>query len=70
MDREMNMTVIRDSSGHIINIGPWDYQIEEGEVTNPLPEGAYEDVAEIVTGWDGGLYEASDPRRIHPNDRG
>lgn len=33
-------------------------------VTNPLPEGAYEDEAEIVTGWDGGLYEATDPRRL------
>jgi hypothetical protein len=31
---------------------------------NPLPEGAYEDEADIVTGWDGGLYEASDPRRL------
>lgn len=34
---------------------------------NPLPEGAYEDEADIVTGWDGGLYEASDPRKDQPD---
>lgn len=37
-------------------------------IGNPLPDGAYEDTAEIVTGWDGGLYEASDPRRLGPGD--
>lgn len=31
---------------------------------NPLPEGAKEGKADIVTGWDGGLYEATDPRRL------
>lgn len=34
---------------------------------NPMPEGAYEDEADIVVGWDGGLYEASDPRKDNPN---
>ena len=29
---------------------------------NPLPEGAYEDKADIITGTDGGLYEKGDPR--------
>lgn len=65
----MRTTVIRDASGHIINIGPWDFQVEEGVIGNPLPEGAWEDEAEIVTGWDGGLYEASDPRRLPPEER-
>lgn len=34
---------------------------------NPLPEGAYEDEADIVVGWDGGLYEITDPRKEQPN---
>lgn len=29
---------------------------------NPMPEGAYEDTADIITGADGGLYEKGDPR--------
>lgn len=29
---------------------------------NPMPEGAYEDTADIITGPDGGLYENGDPR--------
>ncbi len=79
--------VIRSADGAIINIGPWDHQIEplyeerfdeDGEPTlvligeatrNPLPEGAYEDEAEIVEGWDGGLYAADDPNRLHPTER-
>lgn len=41
-----------------------------GEVArNPLPEGAYEDTAEIVEGWDGGLYAVDDPNRLHPDAR-
>lgn len=67
MGSEMIKTVIRDKDGNVINIGDWDCdwkQNEFGETVamNPLPEGAYEDTAEIVVGWDGGLYEASDPR--------
>ena len=66
-------TVIKDKDGNIINIGEWDCFSDTvtdesgGEVVvelNPMPEGAYEDTAEIVTGWDGGLYEANDPRRL------
>jgi hypothetical protein len=71
------MKVIRSSTGAIINIGDWDYceqeipsllldakgqPIQKKERLNPLPEGAYEDEADIVRGYDGGLYEASDPR--------
>lgn len=44
-----------------------DERIEEGiEVVNqnPLPDGAYECEADIVEGLHGGLYEASDPRRL------
>ena len=29
---------------------------------NPMPEGAYESEADVVTGSDGGLYLANDPR--------
>lgn len=61
------MVVYRDSEGNLINIGEWDYQIsfeDDGTaiVHNPLPEGAYQDEADIIVGADGGLYEAGDPR--------
>lgn len=68
-------TVIKDKDGNIINIGDWDccsdnVTNENGEEVvvelNPMPEGAYEDTVEIVTGWDGGLYGATDPRRLKP----
>ena len=67
MDSEMIKTVIRDKDANVINIGDWDYDTkpnEFGEIVamNPLPDGAYEDTARIIVGWDGGLYEASDPR--------
>jgi len=29
---------------------------------NPIPEGIIESDAEIITGWDGGLYAKGDPR--------
>lgn len=57
--------IIRDAGGAVINIGDWDFMIElaydeESEqdveiVHNPLPPGAYEDEADIVTLADGGL---------------
>ena len=48
--------VIRSADGKVINIGDWDYQYDdEGKVLNPMPDGAYEDTAEIVE--DNGLYE-------------
>ena len=54
------MKIIRNSVGALINIGEWDYQISIEEdspiVNNPLPEGAYEEDAEVVVGYDGGLY--------------
>jgi len=84
------MKIYRDASGNLINIGEWDFLIEEyteaapipdgwtpesniplpeeclpvkkTRIRNPLPEGAYEDQAEVVKGSDGGLYLASDPR--------
>jgi hypothetical protein len=56
------MTIIRNAEGAVINIGPWDYMNEEREdgdiVHNPLPDGAYEDQAEIVERADGGLEAA------------
>lgn len=56
----------------VINIGPWDYQVQQVEVgqddtgqpiyedrqTNPLPDGAIVQEIEIVEGKDGGLYPA------------
>lgn len=74
-------TVIRNASGEIINIGAWDFQpvevptglvdvdgnpIVRQEPSNPMPEGAYLGTADIVVGWDGGLYEADDPRQYGP----
>ena len=62
------MKIIKDKDGNLINIGDWDYQIDEDKKQhNPLPEGATEHDAEIVTGYDGGLYLADDPRRLRPN---
>ena len=59
------MKIIKDKDGKLINIGDWDYQIDEnGKQHNPLPEGATEHHEEIVTGYDGGLYLKDDPRRI------
>jgi len=57
--------IYRDANGKCINIGEWDLKIDptlpDGKrVTNPIPEGAYEDQAEVVTGLDGGLYLAND----------
>jgi hypothetical protein len=85
---ERKMKVIKDKEGSVINIGEWDYMVEERIekldppkdvalseeqleqfklrvvqiVKNPMPDGAYEDEAEVVTGPDGGLYLANDPR--------
>lgn len=43
-------------------------QAAVGEAQNPLPQGAYESEADIVSGYDGGLYEASDPRVHGPQN--
>ncbi len=56
------MKIIRDKDGLLINIGDWDDQ--EGK--SPLPEGATEHDAEVVKGYDGGLYLADDPKRLQP----
>ena len=63
------MKIVRDAQHNVINIGPWDHMVEvapDGTSVelNPLPPGAYEDEAEVVTGWDGGLYLANDLRRL------
>lgn len=60
------MTVIKDQDGKVINIGPWN----SGEAGKPAPIGSYEDTADIVEGWDGGLYVSDDLRRLHPSERG
>jgi len=56
------MKIIKDKNGNLINIGDWDNH----NGANPLPEGATEHDAEVVTGYDGGLYLADDPRRLKP----
>ena len=63
------MKIIKDKDGNLINIGDWDYKIDESlpedeRIKNPLPEGATEHDAEVVTGYDGGLYLADDPKRL------
>jgi len=59
------MKIFRSSNGDVINIGEWDYKRDEnGNITNPLPMGAYEEDVEVVTGWDNGLYISDDPRRL------
>ena len=54
------MKIIKDKDGNLINIGDWD---DLGGI-NPLPEDSVESDAEVVTGYDGGLYLADDPRRL------
>lgn len=52
------MKIIRDKDGNLINIGDWD----DKEGTNPIPEGTTEHDAEVIKGYDGGLYLADDPK--------
>jgi len=56
------MKIIKDKNGNLINIGDWDYALDNGVETNPLPDGAYEEDAEVVTASDGGRYLSTDPR--------
>lgn len=61
--------IYRDAQGKCINIGEWDYMVDENrKIRNPLPAGAYEDQADVIVGWDGGLYVSDDPRAIAPNN--
>lgn len=59
------MKVIKNTNNDVINIGNWDYQIEnyiddKGNskeiIKNPIPEYAIESTADIIVGEDGGLY--------------
>jgi hypothetical protein len=68
---DWQMKVIKNSDGRVINIGPWDYCVSRDDngdeiITNPMPPGAYEAEADVVQGWDSGLYLADDPRRLGP----
>jgi hypothetical protein len=56
------MKIYRNANNVVINIGEWD----DKDGLNPLPEGATEHDAEVVIGYDGGLYLADDPRRLQP----
>jgi hypothetical protein len=47
--------VIRSADGTVINIGPWQHYVDG--VPNPMPAGAYEDAAEVITDDDGGCHE-------------
>jgi hypothetical protein len=57
---DSQMKIIKDKDGNLINIGDWN----DNQGQNPLPQGATEHDAEVVTGYDGGLYLADDPRRL------
>ena len=50
--------VLRAADGTVINIGPWEYLRDAGgAIVNPIPAGAYEDTAEVITDDDGGRHE-------------
>ena len=50
--------VLRSADGTVINIGPWEYLRDAGgAIVNPIPAGAYEDTAEVITDDDGGRHE-------------
>lgn len=57
MDSKMKEVCIFDKSGTLINIGEWNYNIEQREsetvVNNPMPEGAYAEEREVVVNADG-----------------
>jgi hypothetical protein len=57
------MKVIKSAQGVLLNIGEWDFEIDnEGRVWNPMPSDAIETEEEVVDGYDGGLYLADDVR--------
>ena len=64
----VELVVVRDVSGAVINIGPWDEQVMEVvdsnpprfEATNPLPEGATQAVEPV------GIYSDGSRRAINP----
>ena len=50
----MTQTVIT-LNGEVINIGPWDFKIDDdGVIQNPMPAGAIEEQREVVEMADGG----------------
>jgi exosome complex RNA-binding protein Rrp4 len=51
---------IKYKDGNLINIGDWENKRE----INPLPENSAESNAEVVVGYNGGLYLADNPRRL------
>ena len=63
----MTTECVFDQDGKLINIGPWDYQLEQADeasepvAQNPLPDGAYSEEREVFTDADGGRYIAKDP---------
>ncbi|MFT9496602.1 hypothetical protein [Anaerosolibacter sp.] len=44
-------------NGKIINIGEWDYQEIDGDIKNPLPDGAVEEERDFEYNEDKGWYE-------------
>ena len=57
------MKVIKSADGVLLNIGDWDFEIDEdGQPQNPMPFDAVETEEEVVVGYDGGLYLAEDVR--------
>lgn len=69
----MKMKVYRDKAGSVVNIGEWDYQIEEefdgeekiGEIiTNPLPQDLVVSEEEVVVCEDGSKVVATEYQRL------
>lgn len=65
MDSKMNIFRL---NGEVINIGDWDYGInEEGTVTNPLPDGAVSSDEEVVT-TDAGIFVVTEYKRLRESE--
>lgn len=54
-----DMKVYKDADNNLVHIGDWDDQ----NGLNPIPDDWTETTADIVTGYDGGLYASDDPRK-------
>jgi hypothetical protein len=77
-------TCVFDVEGRLINIGEWDYMVQqvqigvdketgepiyEDQVTNPLPEGAYTEEREVVYSEDHGWRLADAPAPVTDKER-
>lgn len=59
------MKIYRNAQGTCINIGEWDFLLDENNIArNPLPDDAVESDEQVIVGWDGGRYIHDDPRAV------